>query len=264
MKPVTVTRLAEMKREGERIAVMTAYDASFAKLLEEAGVEVLLVGDSLGMVVQGRGDTLSVSLADMVYHCRAVRRGARGALVMADMPFGSYMNPAQALGNASRLLGEGGAHMVKLEGGAWLADTVRLLEERGIPVCAHLGLQPQQVRKLGGFKVQGRDPAVARQILDDALTLERAGARALLLECVPSALAREASASLAIPTIGIGAGPHCDGQVLVLHDALGVSSGYPRFCRDFLQGAGSVRAAVSGYVEAVKTGAFPGPEHSVD
>lgn len=265
MKPVTVTRLREMKAAGEPIACMTAYDATFARLLETAGVEVLLVGDSLGMVVQGAPNTLGVSVGEIIYHCRAVRRGAGAALVLADMPFRSYSTPAQALGNAGRLLAEGGATMVKLEGGAWLAETVRLLVERGIPVCAHLGLQPQQVHKLGGFKLQGREAASAREILEDARVLEQAGAQALVLECVPVGLAREVTAALAIPTIGIGAGAGCDGQVLVLHDALGVSGAYPRFCRDFLAGQqGGIAAAAREYVRAVKAREFPGPEHGVE
>lgn len=263
-RTVTVTQLREMKAAGERIAALTAYDASFAALEERCGVEVLLVGDSLGMVVKGERDTLGVSVADILYHCRAVRRGAGAALLMADMPFASYASPAQALGNAARLLAEGGANMVKLEGGGWLAGTVRLLDERGIPVCAHLGLQPQQVHKLGGYRIQGRDREAARQILEDALTLQRAGAGALVLECVPAALAAEITAALDIPTIGIGAGAGCDGQVLVLHDALGVSASQPRFCRDFLQGRQSVEQALRAYVQAVKQGTFPSTEHSVD
>lgn len=264
MKPVTVTRLAEMKASGERIAAMTAYDASFAQLLEQAGVEILLVGDSLGMVLHGAETTLGVSVGDIIYHSRCVRRGTENAMIVADMPFMSYASPAQALGNAARMLAEGGAQMVKIEGGAWLAATVRLLDERGIPVCAHLGLQPQSVNKIGGYRVQGRDVATASEILEDARVLVEAGARLLVLECIPATLARAVTASVAIPTIGIGAGPECDGQVLVLHDAIGVSSRYPRFCRDFLASGGSLREAIGQYVRAVKHRSFPGPQESVD
>ena len=261
---LTVPGLREMKRTGEKIACMTAYDASFARVLERGGVEVLLVGDSLGMVVQGHETTLDVRVADMIYHCRNVRRGAREALIVGDLPFMSYATHAQALGNAARLMGEGGVHMVKLEGGAWLADTVAGLSERGIPVCAHLGLLPQSIHKLGGYRVQGREAGTARQILADARALEAAGAGMLVLECVPRALAAEVSRALAIPVIGIGSGAACDGQVLVVYDALGISPTRPRFTRDFLAGADDVQSAVEAYVAAVKSGDFPGPEHGSD
>lgn len=259
---VTVTTLAKMKRNGERIACLTAYDASFAHLLDEAGVEVLLVGDSLGMVVQGRDTTVPVTMDQMVYHCAAVARVRRRALLMADMPFMSYATTEQALRNAARLMQEGGAHMVKLEGGAIQVETVRQLSGRGIPVCAHLGLQPQSVHRLGGYRVQGRDSAAAGMMLQDACALENAGADALLVESVPSALAAEITRAVGVPVIGIGAGPACDGQVLVLYDMLGITPGYrPKFARDFMHGQSSIRAAVKDYVQAVKSGAFPAPEH---
>lgn len=253
-----------MKRAGERIACLTCYDASFARLLDKAGIEVLLVGDSLGMVLHGRDTTLAVRLADMIYHCSHVRRGAERGLVVGDMPFMSYASPYQALRNAARLLSEGGAQVVKLEGGAWLAETVRLLSERGVPVCAHLGLLPQSIHRLGGYRVQGRGPEAALRIREDARTLEEAGAVMLVLECVPRALAAEITASLAIPVIGIGAGVECDGQVLVLYDMLGVSGKSPKFSKDFLASNGTIQAAVEDYVRAVKAGEFPGQEHGFD
>jgi len=260
--PVTVTTLAKMKRSGERIACLTAYDASFANLLDEAGTEVLLVGDSLGMVVQGHDTTVPVTMDQMVYHCAAVARGRRRALLMADMPFMSYATTEQALCNAARLMQEGGAHMVKLEGGAIQVETVRQLSARGIPVCAHLGLQPQSVHRLGGYRVQGRDSAAANVMLQDARALQDAGADVLLVESVPTVLAAEITRSVSVPVVGIGAGPACDGQVLVLYDMLGITPGHrPKFARDFMRGQSSVRAAVKDYVQAVKSGAFPAPEH---
>ncbi len=260
--PVTVASLRAMKQRGEKIACLTAYDASFTARLEAAGVEVLLVGDSLGMVIQGHDTTLPVTVRDMVYHCACVSRARRRALIMADMPFMGDMTPRRALASAARLMKAGGAHVVKLEGGRDMAETVALLSGRGIPVCAHLGLLPQSVHKLGGYRVQGRDAAAARRLKEDARLLCEAGADLLLLECVPTALAREISASVAAPVIGIGAGPHCDGQVLVLYDMLGITPGRrPRFSHDFLAGAGSVPAALAAYVQAVKDGGFPGPEH---
>ncbi len=259
---VTVTSLRKMKRKGEKFACLTAYDASFAALLDAAGVEVLLVGDSLGMVVQGRETTVPVTMDEMVYHAAAAARGRRRALLMADMPFMSYATPEQALRNAARLMQEGGAHMVKLEGGAIQVETVRQLTARGIPVCAHLGLQPQSVHRLGGYRVQGRDPAAARQMLQDAQALQAAGADVLVVESIPGALAAEITGAVDIPVIGIGAGPTCDGQVLVLYDMLGITPGHrPKFVRDFMQGQSSVAAAVESYVLAVKSGAFPAPEH---
>ncbi|HKK13441.1 MAG TPA: 3-methyl-2-oxobutanoate hydroxymethyltransferase [Gammaproteobacteria bacterium] len=261
--PITVTSLARMKRDGEKIACLTAYDASFAETLESAGVEVLLVGDSLGNVVQGRDSTLPVTLSDMIYHAACVSRGSRRALRVVDMPFMTYADPAQALAGAARLMAEGGAQMVKLEGGAVVADTVRHLVDHGIPVCGHLGLTPQSVHKLGGYRVQGRDEGGARRILEDARRLEECGAGVLVLECVPAELARTVSRALSIPVIGIGAGSHCDGQVLVLYDMLGLTPGRrPRFSKDFLAGRDGVAGAVQAYVAAVKSGEFPDAEHS--
>ncbi len=264
-QPITIKALQRRKARGERFACLTAYDASFARLLENAGVEVLLVGDSLGMVVQGHDTTLPVTLEEMIYHCACVARGRRRALVMADMPFMSDATPQQALASAGRLLKEGGAQVVKIEGGAVMAETVRLLSGRGIPVCAHLGLLPQSVHKLGGYPVQGRDPEAARRMLEEARLLCKAGADLLLLECVPAALAAELSRSVPVPVIGIGAGPGCDGQVLVLHDILGITPGRrPRFCENFLTRTGDIPAAIRAYVEAVQSGRFPGPEHSYE
>ena len=252
--------LRTMKTSGDKIAVLTCYDAGFATLMEAAGVEVLLVGDSLGMVLQGASDTLSVSLCDMEYHTRCVAAAAKSALIIADMPYGCDKTARLALQNA-RQLRLAGAHMVKLEG--CKAEVVRHLVQHDIPVCGHLGFTPQSVHELGGYKVQGRDEASARQIRADALVLQQAGALLLVLEMVPAALAAEVTALLDIPTIGIGAGKDCDGQVLVLHDLLGIYAGKsPRFARDFLAGAGSVQAALADYVQAVKSGAFPAIEHS--
>ncbi len=260
--PVTVTVLRRLKQAGEKFACLTAYDATFAAVLDSAGVEVLLVGDTLGMVVQGRETTLPVTMDDMVYHARAVGRGRRRALLMVDMPFMSYATTGQALTNAARLMREGLAQMVKLEGGRLQAETVRQLAERGIPVCAHLGLTPQSVHKLGGYRVQGREEAAAHAIVEDARALEQAGADVLLLECVPSSLSERIVSTVAVPVIGIGAGPACDGQVLVLYDMLGITPGpLPRFVRDFMSGTQSVHGAVAAYVQAVKQGTFPGPEH---
>jgi 3-methyl-2-oxobutanoate hydroxymethyltransferase len=262
-QPVTLAELARMKQAGEKIACLTAYDASFAGQAQTAGVDVLLVGDSLGNVVQGRDSTLPVTLADMIYHGACVARGAGRALRVVDMPFMTYAGPDKALDNAARLMAEGGAHMVKLEGGAVVADVVQALTTRGIPVCGHLGLLPQSVHKLGGYRVQGRDADTAQTIVADALALERAGAGLLVLECVPAELAAQITDRLSIPVIGIGAGAACDGQVLVLYDMLGVTPGRrPRFVKDFLVGHDSVSAALQSYVQAVKSGAFPGPEHS--
>ena len=259
-KPITVATLAKMKRE--KFTVLTAYDASFSTLLETAGVEVLLVGDSLGMVVQGQHTTVPVTLDDMIYHTRLVARGRHTALLMADMPFASYATVEQALRNAASLMQEGGAQMVKLEGGGWLAETVRQLSRNGIPVCAHLGLLPQSIHKLGGYRVQGREEAAARQIIDEALALQDAGADVALVECIPAELGARLAEALAITVIGIGAGPGCDAQVLVSYDMLGITPGRrPKFSKDFLTGRDSLQAAVEAYVQAVKSSEFPGPEH---
>jgi 3-methyl-2-oxobutanoate hydroxymethyltransferase len=265
---ITSSSLTTMKTSGERIACLTCYDAAFTRVLETAGVEVLLVGDSLGMVLQGQRTTVPVTLDHMVYHAACVSRVAERALVMADLPFLSYATEDRALAAAERLMGEGGAAMVKLEGGGELARTVARLTRFGAPVCAHLGLLPQSVHQLGGYRYQGKDDAGAARIRDDALALQDAGASLLVLECVPAALATALARELDIPVIGIGAGAGCDGQVLVLHDMLGLLSGKaPRFSKDFLAepGAGplSVAAAVRRYVEAVKSGDFPGPEHTL-
>ncbi len=263
--PVTLSTLRRMKEEGRKFACLTAYDASFAQLIDEAGAEVVLVGDSLGNVIQGHASTVSVTMDDVVYHTRLVARGRRRALLMADMPFMSFATVPSALENAARLMREGFAQMVKLEGGAAQIEIVRRLTEQGVPVCAHLGLRPQSVHRLGGFKVQGRGEAAARAMLDEARRLEEAGADILLLECVPSKLAREITESVAVPVIGIGAGPDCDGQILVLYDVLGITPGRrPRFSRDFLEEAGSVRRALEAYVTAVRSGTFPAAEHGFE
>jgi 3-methyl-2-oxobutanoate hydroxymethyltransferase len=258
----TVPDLARRKREGRPIVMLTAYDAGFAAAMDTAGVDVVLVGDSLGMVVQGHPSTLPVTVDHMVYHSACVARGLSSALLVVDMPFGADATPERALGAGLRLLGEGGAAMVKLEGAGHKVETVRFLVEREIPVCAHLGLTPQSVLRLGGYKVQGREAAAADALRADARALAEAGASALVLECVPAALAAEISADLAIPTIGIGAGNACDGQVLVLHDLLGLGERRPRFVRNFLEAGGSVQGAIAAYAQAVRDRTFPGPEHS--
>ena len=260
----TVPGLAAMARQGEKIAMLTCYDASFAALLERAGVDALLIGDSLGMVIGGQRTTLSVTLEEMIYHTRCVAASARSALVIADMSFGSYQaSPEQAYAHAARLVAAG-AQMVKVEGGAWLARTVEFLVARGVPVCGHLGLQPQSVHRLGGYKLQGKSDESARVLREDARALALAGAELVVLEMIPAALAAEVTADIAVPTIGIGAGPHCSGQVLVLYDMLGIYPGKPaRFVRNFMTGAASIEEAVRAYVQAVKDGSFPGPEHCV-
>lgn len=259
---VTLKTLAKMKHDATKIACLTAYDASFAAVLDNAGVDLVLVGDTLGMVIQGHPTTLPVSMDDMVYHTRNVSRGLRRALLVADMPFLSYSTPAKALDNAGWFMQEAGASMVKLEGGSNQAEAIQQLADNGIPVCAHLGLRPQLVHKLGGFKVQGKAEAAARQILEDALTLEQAGADIILLECVPSHLGKEITQRVKVPVIGIGAGPDVDGQILVLYDMLDITPGHkPRFARNFMQDAGNVEAAVKAYVAAVRDGSYPAPEH---
>ena len=259
---VTVPGLQAMKQAGEKIACLTAYDASFAQLLDTAGVDVVLVGDSLGMVVQGNETTLPVTVSDMLYHSKAVSNGLSRAMLMVDMPYLSYTSAQQALENAGRFMQQSGAQMVKLEGGAEQAEIVSSLAQHGIPVCAHLGLQPQRVHKLGGYRVQGREQEAADAMLDEARQLEQAGADVMLIECVPQALADAITQALAIPVIGIGAGAGCDGQILVLYDILGISKGrIPKFSRDFLTETGTIEAAVKSYVDAVKTGRFPGSEH---
>jgi 3-methyl-2-oxobutanoate hydroxymethyltransferase len=263
MGNVTTTTLQKLKQSGEKFCCITAYDATFARLISEAGAETMLVGDSLGMVLQGHDSTLPVSIDDMAYHTRCVNRGNRGALVIADMPFGSYLSTEQALINATRLM-QAGAQMVKLEGGTWLSDTIQQLVERGIPVCAHLGLTPQSVNVFGGFRVQGRTPKGAKSILADAVEIQDAGASLLVLECVPAHLAQDISEKLTIPVVGIGAGPGTDAQVLVMHDMLGLSEHKARFVQDFMAGQDSVQSALRAFVEAVKSGAYPRPEHSYE
>lgn len=262
MMRTTLTAIKAMSGRGEKIAMLTCYDASFAALLEAQGVDVLLVGDSLGMVLQGRETTLPVTLDDMIYHTGCVARGAAQAFIISDMPFGtSQISPQQTFAHAARLMAAG-AQMVKLEGGAVMLETVGFLTSRGIPVCAHLGLTPQSVHQLGGYRVQGKESAVARQLLEDAIALERAGAAMIVLELVPAQLAAEITAALSIPTIGIGAGAPCSGQVLVLYDMLDIYPGKKaRFVKNYMQGADSIAAAVSLYVAEVKNGSFPMPEH---
>lgn len=260
-KAVTVPSLLAMRGTGEKITMLTCYDASFAALMDRCGVEVLLVGDSLGMVCQGHTSTLPVSLSDVAYHTASVARGNQTAFLVADMPFGTYATPESAFHHAVQLM-QAGAQMVKLEGGAWLAETVRFLTERAVPVCAHLGLTPQSVHQFGGYKVQGKTVQAAEQLKADALALQAAGAAMLVLEAIPSALGKEVTDLLAIPTIGIGAGPDCSGQVLVMHDMLGVFPGRKaRFVKDFMEGQTSIDAAVRAYIAAVKDKSFPAAEH---
>ncbi len=259
---ITMQALAAMKVKSRPITMLTAYDASFAHRIDHAGVDCILVGDSLGNVIQGRDSTLPVTIDDMVYHVEAVRRGLAHALLLADMPFLSYHDRATAMENAARLM-RAGAEMVKLEGGAAVVPVIADLVAQGIPVCGHLGLTPQHVHQLGGYRVQGRDEAVAKVLRDDALALEAAGAGLLVLECVPAELAAAVARSLAIPVIGIGAGPDVDGQVLVLYDVLGISIGRrPKFVRDFLAGSDGIDAALADFVASVQARSFPGPEHS--
>ncbi|MEZ2419482.1 3-methyl-2-oxobutanoate hydroxymethyltransferase [Luteibacter sp. RCC_6_2] len=262
-KPVTVPGLKAMKAEGRKIVMLTAYDASFAAQLESAGVDVALVGDSLGMVVQGRSSTLPVTVDEMVYHTAAVARGLSSTLLVADLPFMSDRDIPSAMEAATRLVAQGGAAMVKIEGAGRICEVIAVLAERDIPVCAHLGLTPQSVNKFGGYKVQGKTQDAADKLLADARAVEAAGADLLVLECVPAALAARITAELSIPTIGIGAGVECDGQVLVVYDMLGLTPGKrPRFSKDFLAGRDSIQGAMSAYVEDVREKRFPGVEHS--
>ncbi|TDF80482.1 3-methyl-2-oxobutanoate hydroxymethyltransferase [Pseudomonas sp. H9] len=262
MPDVTLTTLQSLKAKGEKIAMLTCYDATFAQAASRAGVEILLVGDSLGMVLQGHDSTLPVTNAEMAYHTACVKRGNEGALILADLPFMACATTEQAFANSGALM-QAGAHMVKVEGAAWLAETIRLLAERGVPVCAHMGLTPQTVNILGGYKVQGRQENQARQMRADAIALEQAGAAMLLLECVPSELAAEITQAVSIPVIGIGAGSATDGQVLVLHDMLGLSltGRMPKFVKNFMIGQSDIQGALKAYVTAVKDVSFPGSEH---
>ncbi|TNE83861.1 MAG: 3-methyl-2-oxobutanoate hydroxymethyltransferase [Gammaproteobacteria bacterium] len=261
MKTVTTHSLRDLKSRGEKFPVITAYDACFARLAEQVGIEVVLVGDSLGNVIQGQGSTVPVTMDDMAYHVSAVSRGNSKSLIVADLPFMAYATEEQAMANAAELM-QAGAHMVKLEGGAWLEHTVHLLTERGIPVCGHLGLTPQSVNKLGGYKVQGRDEQAAEIMLRDAKLLDQAGIDLLVLECVPAALAKQISEELSAPVIGIGAGVDTDAQVLVIYDMLGLSPRIPKFAHNFLADGGSLEGALKAYADAVRDKSFPGPEHS--
>jgi 3-methyl-2-oxobutanoate hydroxymethyltransferase len=262
-KPVTVPGLRAMKAQGQRITMLTAYDASFAWQLEAAGIDVALVGDSLGMVVQGHASTLPVTLDQMVYHTAAVARGLSATLLVADLPFMADRDVAHVLAAGARLVGEAGAAMVKIEGAAaHVLEGIAALTARAMPVCAHLGLTPQSVHRFGGFRIQGREQAAADQLVADALAVQAAGAQLLVMEGVPVELGRRVTAAVEIPVIGIGAGPHCDGQVLVIHDLLGVTPGKrPKFSKDFLAGRDSVAAAIRAYADDVRSGAFPAPEH---
>jgi 3-methyl-2-oxobutanoate hydroxymethyltransferase len=260
---ITVTHLKKLKQEGEKFACLTAYDYSFANLVEECGVEVVLVGDSLGMVLQGHDTTIPVTIEHMKYHATSVRAGLDKAMLMVDMPFGTLNSPQQALDNASELLQASQAQVVKLEGGVTQIKTVEMLSAFGIATCAHLGLQPQLVNKLGGYRVQGKSKSAAEEMIATACNLEAAGADILLLECVPAALAAEITSSLDIPVIGIGAGADVDGQILVLHDILNVTVGKkPKFSKNFMQGNSSIQEAVTRYVTEVKRGHFPDKTHS--
>jgi 3-methyl-2-oxobutanoate hydroxymethyltransferase len=250
---VTLATLQDMQRQGEKIASLTCYDSSFTLLLEAAGIDVFIIGDSLGMVLKGHETTVPVTMADMLYHAANVARVGRHAYRVVDMPYMSYTTPDQALANAARLMGEGGSAM---------AATVERIVSHDIPVCGHIGLLPQSIEQLGGYKVQGRDAAAAAALLEDARALEGAGAELLVMECIPAGLAEQITAAISIPTIGIGAGPGCDGQVLVLYDMLGITPGKPpTFVKDFLQETGTIRAAVEAYIQAVKDGSYPAPEH---
>src|SRR6202451_3464727 len=260
--PVTLATLARMKADGEKIASLTCYDASFAVLMDAADVDVVLVGDSLGMVIQGHDTTVPVTMDQMAYHSAAVARGLHRPFLVADLPFMSYPSRELALTNAVRLMQEGGARMIKLESGQGQTEIVGFLASHDIAVCAHLGLKPQSVHKTGGFRVQGREDEAARRMLEDALALEAAGADLVLLECIPAALGRGISQALKVPVIGIGAGPDTDGQILVLYDILDITTGRkPRFVRNFMPGSESPQAAVARYVQAVKSGEYPAPEH---
>lgn len=262
-KKITNTELSAMKTRGEKIASLTAYDASFAHILDQAGVEMVLVGDSLGMVVQGQSSTIPVTIDEMAYHSKMVSRGLERALLVTDMPFMSYPDPQTAMNNAAILMQQGYANMVKLEGGQPILECVQHIVGQGIPVCGHLGLLPQSVNQLGGYRVQGKDDAQAKAIIEDAKSLQQAGASAIVVECIPSSLAKKLTASVDIPIIGIGAGSDCDGQVLVSYDMLDITAGKrPKFSKNFMLEAGNISDAVSAYVQAVKNKEFPADEHT--
>ncbi|WP_165310324.1 3-methyl-2-oxobutanoate hydroxymethyltransferase [Vibrio ziniensis] len=263
MKKITINDLMKWKKEGRKFATSTAYDASFAQLFESQEMPVLLVGDSLGMVLQGETDTLPVSVEDIAYHTRCVRKGSPNCLLMADMPFMSYATPEQACENAAKIM-RAGANMVKIEGGDWLVDTVKMLTERAVPVCAHLGLTPQSVNIFGGYKVQGRDQEQADRMVRDAMALQEAGAQIVLLECVPAGLAERITQILEVPVIGIGAGNSTDGQILVMHDMFGISANYmPKFSKNFLAETGDMHKAVATYIADVEAGRFPDEAHTI-
>ena len=260
--PVNVSTLRKLKKDGVPIACLTAYDASFAQLVDMAGADLVLVGDSLGMVVQGHDTTVPVTVDDVIYHTRMVARGVRHAFLVADLPFMSYASPEQALSNGVRLMQEGGAKMVKLEGGRGQVSVVECLARHDIPVCAHVGLKPQSVHKIGGFRVQGRDSDAAEEMVNDAIALQAAGADVMLLECVPNEVGNTITQALNVPVIGIGAGPHVDGQILVLYDMLGITRGRtPRFVQNFMEGLDSPLAALEEYVKEVREGTYPAKEH---
>ncbi|KHD25136.1 3-methyl-2-oxobutanoate hydroxymethyltransferase [Vibrio caribbeanicus] len=263
MKKITISDLMKWKQEGRKFATSTAYDASFAQLFESQEMPVLLVGDSLGMVLQGESSTLPVKVEELAYHTRCVRAGSPNCLLMADMPFMSYATPEQACENAGKLM-RAGANMVKIEGGDWLVETVKMLTERAVPVCAHLGLTPQSVNIFGGFKVQGRDQEKADRMVRDALALQEAGAQIILLECVPKELAARITEVCDVPVIGIGAGNVTDGQILVMHDMFGIAANYmPKFSKNFLAETGDMRKAVAKYKQDVESGAFPDDAHTI-
>ncbi len=257
---LTINHLSGMKQQGEKIAMLTCYDATFAQAMDQAGVDIILVGDSLGMVVQGRDSTVGVSVEDIAYHTQCVSQGLERTFLLADMPFGSFHNESTAMENAVILLGAGSS-MVKLEGAGPMIGIVEYMTSRGAPVCGHLGLTPQSVHQLGGFKVQARDEVSARQLLQDAQAIEEAGAQMLVLECVPAALGKAVAAALDVPVIGIGAGVDCDGQVLVMHDMLGLGERAPKFVADFMQQSDTVEGAFRAYVQSVREGRFPSEEH---
>ncbi|MAG76597.1 MAG: 3-methyl-2-oxobutanoate hydroxymethyltransferase [Colwelliaceae bacterium] len=261
MAKMTTSKLLKMKQNGEKISTITAYDASFAKLFDQAGIHAILIGDSLGMVLQGQDDTLPVSIDDMAYHTRCVKAGVENTLIISDMPFMTYATKEQTFANATKLM-QAGASMVKMEGGSWLIETIEGLVERGIPVCGHLGLTPQSVNVFGGFKVQGREQSQAEKMVAEAKALEAAGIQLLVLECIPESLGKAISEAVSVPTIGIGAGRDTDGQILVMHDALGISCSYmPKFSRNFLKDTGDIKTAIELYIAEVSAGNFPGEDH---
>ncbi|MCJ8321397.1 MAG: 3-methyl-2-oxobutanoate hydroxymethyltransferase [Colwellia sp.] len=261
MAKITTATLLKMKQQSEKISTITAYDASFAKLFDQAGIHAILIGDSLGMVLQGEDNTLPVSIDAMAYHTRCVKRGVEDTLIISDMPFMSYATTEQTYENAAKLM-QAGASMIKMEGGSWLVDTIKGLTERGIPVCGHLGLTPQSVHVFGGFKVQGRQQEQADMIIEQAKELEQAGIQLLVLECIPASLGKAITAAVNIPTIGIGAGKDTDGQILVMHDALGISCSYmPKFSRNFLKDTGDIKKAIELYIDEVSNENFPGDDH---